>query len=276
MYWVALPCLLFREFARTKDYSGGGQTLLLVLAGMIACIAVGYLAAVILRLPGAKVGTFVQGSFRANLAYVGLAVISYAFEGPQRDEAFKLGVIVLAGTAPVYNVIAVVVLLASRHRLGLAAARKLAVSIVTNPIIIACAAGAGFSLLAGPLGIRLPIVADKALGMVGQSALPLALFCIGGALAATSIRGRAAPSLAAAIIKTSVGPAIGALVAMWMNIGAMETRVALILLACPTAVASYVLSEQLDGDGPLAAGIIVTSTVLSLAALTLVLSVTGC
>jgi hypothetical protein len=49
--------------------------------------------------------------------------------------------------------------------------------------------------------------------------------------------------------------------------------VALIMLACPTAVASYVLSEQLGGDSALSAGAVVVSTILSIASLAAVVAI---
>ena len=46
----------------------------------------------------------------------------------------------------------------------------------------------------------------------------------------------------------------------------------MVFAACPTAVASYVLTTQLKGDAGLAAATIVLSTLLSLASLAAVLA----
>jgi predicted permease len=48
-----------------------------------------------------------------------------------------------------------------------------------------------------------------------------------------------------------------------MGAGTTETGVALILLATSTAVAGYVLADQMDGDSALAANAVAVSTLLS-------------
>ena len=266
VYWVGLPVLLFSRLWRAESLQDGWTAFLLALAGMAACLAAALVAAAFLRLPGPKKGAFLQGSFRANLAYVGLAVVSFAFPEPEAERASTLAIIVLAGLAPIYNVVAVVVLLAGRHRLEAKALARMGRSIVTNPIIIACVAGIGMSLS----GVAAPVAVERTLGAVGRFALPIALLCIGGAIASTPIRSRAFPAFLAATIKVGVGPAVGVGLAWLIGAGPTETRVAAIMLACPAAVASYVLADQLGGDGPMAAGIVVASTILSAAALSLV------
>jgi predicted permease len=48
-------------------------------------------------------------------------------------------------------------------------------------------------------------------------------------------------------------------------------RIALIYLACPTAVASFVMAEQMGSDHDLSSGIVVASIFLALPALAIVL-----
>ena len=74
--------------------------------------------------------------------------------------------------------------------------------------------------------------------------------------------GRLRQELAAAGVRTD---ALG-------TVEGSPSGVALILLACPTAVASYVLADQLDGDAALSAGAIVASTLLSVVSLGVVVA----
>ena len=67
---------------------------------------------------------------------------------------------------------------------------------------------------------------------------------------------------------------VGYLVARWLGLSPIETRVALIYLACPTAAASYVMAQQLGSDDKLASSIIVVSTILAFPVLALSLWVT--
>ena len=53
--------------------------------------------------------------------------------------------------------------------------------------------------------------------------------------------------------------------------GPAETLVALIMLSTPTAVAAYVLADQLDCDADLTAGVIACSTTFSFISFSVIL-----
>ena len=79
-------------------------------------IGVGYLVAWLLRVPRHGTGAPVQGGFRGNLAYVGLPAITLALTGADGaiDPAVRtLAVLALALIVPIYNIVAVVVLVAA-------------------------------------------------------------------------------------------------------------------------------------------------------------------
>jgi len=266
-YWVALPCLLFHKTA-TASLNGEavGRTLGAFLIATAACLVVGYLVAWAMRMPAASVGTFVQACFRGNLAFVGLPVIIYALAPYPPEEAARLetlAILLLVPMVPAYNVAAVLVLLASRHRLGPGALRRMVVPIVTNPLVIACVAGG----LVCAAGVSFPPAIDRALGAVSDMALPLALLGIGGSLASARLRGRWPHLVAAPLVKLAFAPAVGFLLAGWMGLGRGETGVLLVDLACPTAAVSFVLAQQLGGDEDLAASAVALSTVLAAVAL---------
>ena len=79
-----------------------------------------------------------------------------------------------------YNVVSVVVLLASRHAVGWAMLRIVGREVVRNPIIVACLLGAG----AYAVHLSLPVALDRTLVQLSRMAVPLALICVGAALAA--------------------------------------------------------------------------------------------
>jgi len=273
VYWVALPCLLFHKIAGAPRIDPAAvQIFLITLIGMGGAIVAAVLVAAVARMPARQVGAFVQAGFRGNLAYVGLAVILYAFSSPGGSDAGAraqtAAILALGPLVPIYNIAAVVALLAGGRRLNRPALKKIGLQIATNPLLLACAAVLAFSLS----GLRLPMVARRTCEVIGQFGLPLALLAVGGSLASTKMHGRVAYSLLAAGIKVGVSPAVGYAAALCLGAPARETAVALILLACPTAVASFVLAEQLDGDSALSAGAIVASTLLSVVSLSVVVA----
>jgi len=270
VYWVGLPCLLFYKTAgATYDYAAAGNTFLVVLAGTVGCIAAGYIAAFLMRLRGMNAGALVQGTFRGNLVYVGLSVIIYSFSNSSGFDAAKMetiAVVVLALMIPIYNISAVVILLAGQHRLDRYVPGKILGQIITNPLILACVSGIIYSAIFS----QLPMAVDRFCSAIGQMSLPLALLSIGATLAEGKISSRLIPALTASVIKLAVAPLVGLLVASLLSLGAGEMRIALILLACPTAVASYVMADQFGTAGRLAATIVVLTTILSMLSLGIV------
>lgn len=268
-YWVGLPCLLFYAIAEASyDFHVAGKTFFVVLVSTIVCVGVGYLAAWVMRVPVSGWGTYVQGAFRGNLAFVGLAVVIYSFDGAANAAAMgAVAVLVLALIVPVYNVICVAILLVSRHEVDRRIFGRVVKGIAGNPLIIACVGGVVYSFLFASM----PVAVSRSLSAVGQMALPLALLGIGATLAERKhVTEGVGVALSASIIKIVVSPLAGFLVALLVGLGAGEMRIALIMLACPTAVASFVLTEELGGDGPLAARIVVVSSVLSAISLAVV------
>ncbi len=280
LYWIALPALLFEETATAE--LGGDAALRVagvILAATAACIGVGYVVAWLLRVPRHGTGAFVQGGFRGNLAYVGLPAITLALAGADGsiDPAVRtLAVLALALVVPIYNIVAVVVLVASGGaapgqpaEARTAYLRKLGVALVTNPFIVACLAG----LLFAVSGWELPAIVARTCATLGQMTTPLALLGVGATLSLTALRGRWAQAAGAALVKVGVAPLVGYLLVTALGLSPLELRIAMIYLATPTATASYVMAGQLGSDEQLAGAIIVLSTILSLPALAISLSV---
>jgi len=267
VYWVGLPCLLFYKVATaTYDFTAAGKTFGVVAAGMVACIAVGYISALLMRTGTANIGAFVQGGFRGNLLFVGLPVIIYSFSQSGGFDVAGMeatAVLVLALIIPVYNIIGVIILLASQHRIDRSVAGKILGQIITNPLVIACVGGIVYTAVFS----QMPTAVSRLCSAVGQVALPLALLSIGAALVQAKIGSEVRLAVTASVIKLAVAPAAGLLAAKLIGLGAGETRIALILLACPAAVASYIMADQLGAGGRLAATIVVLSTVLSMLSL---------
>lgn len=271
-YTIGLPALLFDNIARASY--GGGRALAVcgvVLGALALASAIALGVARLLRLPWASLGTFLQATFRGNLAFVGLPIIALALArrgGPDEAELRTVALLTLAPIAALLSVVSVPVLVASREKLGPGIWRPLLGQLFVNPLLIGCAAGGLFALCQW----RLPSGVDQAVRIVGQMALPIALLCIGGALVTTPLRGRRRATLAAAVLKVAVAPALGYPLARLAGLSDGETMIALVFLACPAAAASYPVAVKLGGDVPLAAGSIVVGTLLSALTLSLALA----
>jgi len=271
-YWVGLPVLLFYKTAMATlgGRSAGWIFLALSIAGGL-CFLVGLVLVKVMRIRADSVGPFLQSIFRGNLAYVGLPVIVYAamgIEGLDPQTAETVTLLVLAPMIIVYNGIAVVVLLAGRQRDGSNGLKMIAYSMATNPLIIACVLGCLFCLAR----VSLPTALLRTCEGIGQMSLPLMLMTIGGRLAEGNLKGNRRIVALAVFLKVVFLPAVGFLVAFLLGLNRMETLITLVNLACPTAVASFVLVQQLGGDEELAAGVVFLSSLASMVSLTVVVA----
>lgn len=276
VYWVALPALLFEKTSQPIVSGDEAMRIFgLLLAVTFACVLLGYLVVRLSSMPAQVGGVFVQGAFRGNLAYIGLPVLLFSLLTPSSETAAEVeraAVLALAPLIPIYNILAVLALLGGRGNNGLprtvrATVLHMAWKVATNPLLLACVAG---SLIAVS-GITLPAFAHRGLTALGQMALPLSLLAIGASLSIRAVGKHLWPAFGASSVKVFIAPLLGFLLADWFGLTGLHLRAALIFTACPTAVASYVMAEQLGGDADLAAAIVVLSTMLALPGLALVL-----
>jgi predicted permease len=270
-YWLGLPALLFSQLAASFHRTGGAGLMLGVMFGAtVLLMAAGYLAGWLLRVPGAALGTFVQGGFRGNLAFVGLPII-YSLPDAPLAGGLSVRTAAIVTVAPMmvfYNTAGVVVLLASQHTLSWRMLRPFLRQLATTPPLLATFAGMGFAMA----GWTLPSAVDKTFTALGEMALPLGLLGVGGSLVTVKLGDSWRRPLGSALVKTLVSPLFGWAVGRALGLGALELKLVLILMACPTAVVSYAVALELKGDEALASGAIVLSVLTSVVALAAVLA----
>ena len=268
-YWLGLPALLFSQLAGSFHRAdGAGLMLMSMLAATLLVILAGYAVAGLLHVPGAVAGTFVQGGFRGNLAFVGLPVIFSLPDSPLAwgVSARTAAVLTVAPMMVFYNIGGVVVLLLSQHRLGWSMVKPFLKQLATTPPLLATLAGIGWALT----GWTMPPAIDKTLGALGEMALPLGLLGVGGSLVTVKLGAHWRTPLASALVKTALSPVLGWLVGRSLGLGAAELKMVLILMACPTAIISYTMALELKGDEALAAGAIALSVLTSVVSLAVI------
>jgi hypothetical protein len=260
VYYILLPALLFHEIGTTdfrQAFSGP-----LVVGGYAATIAtflLAFLASRALGLGPSEMGAFVQGSFRANLAYVGLPIVFNAVgHAGLRKAGIFLGFIV-----PLLNGLSIVALMtphgAEREEGIATTSSRVARQIATNPIILACLAGIAWSVLKLPL----PGMVDRTFRLLTPTTLPLSLLCLGGSFSFERARKGFAVASLAAFLKGGVLTGIGIALYRWMGLTGDDMRIGAIMLGSPTAVITYVMAARLRGDTDLAGTIIIVSTAAS-------------
>lgn len=261
-YWLGLPALLFSQLASSFHDAGGAKVMLGVMFGAtVLSIGVGYLVAWALRVPEKAAGTFVQGAFRGNLAFVGLPIIFTLPDTPLPGglTARAAAIITVAPMMVFYNIAGVVVLLLSHHPISWKMVWPFLKQLATTPPLLATLAGVAFALMQW----KLPSSVDKTFASLGEMALPLGLLGVGGSIITANLGGAWQRPLASALVKTLVSPLLGWGVGHWMGLGALELKMVMILMACPTAIVSYTMAIEMKGDEAIASGAIVLSVLTS-------------
>lgn len=253
---VLLPALLFRSTSRTDITEVGSASLgFLIVVLLIAALA----TLVSLVMKRSARGAFVQSSFRGNLAYLGLPVVSALFG----EQAISIAAAVLAAGLILHIILTIVLLQLldpDRPRLDV---RSNLMTIGTNPLILSAVAG----LLFSATGITLPRLLAEPLDLLARGALPLALLVIGCRVSFRGIRSRLSLTLLAVSFKLFLMPASAYLI-MSVLLGA-ETeivQIVVIMAASPTAILAQTFAEAFNADGPLAAATVALSTILGLVA----------
>lgn len=257
VFTVTLPLLLFISIVKTDLQQVLNLELLwLGVAGTLMCFMVLSLVAPwVVNNPRDR-GVFVQGSFRSNLGIIGLAfcVNSYGEAGLAAASVF------MAALTLLYNVLSVYTLNQSLHDDRGNNLVSVLVGVVKNPLILGILA----ALLVSYAGLPVPGVLLETGEYFARLTLPLALLCIGGTLSAQGLRqssGVAAWAIAAKLVLT---PLLLVLTAYALGVRGMDLGILFLMVASPTAAASYVMVQAMRGNTVLAANIVVGSTLLSL------------
>jgi hypothetical protein len=284
IYWIGLPIYLFSEITKYPPrFESAGNAFFVVVGATFAVIALSYLYGWVTRMPAKSISAFVHCAFRGNLAYMGLPIVIYSLDplkeaDPERLKYLtQITLLVLAFVVPIYNVLAVVVLLAGQHKFDRRAITRIVVQIFKNPLFIACVLGVLYALFtnsafgAGHSNIRIPVGIARTFDVIGRMALPLALISVGAALMQEKVTGALSTPIVGTLMKIVVNPLLGLGLALLLGMPADEMRLALLLLACPTAVTAYVMTQQLGGDAPLSAAIIVLTSFFAVLPFVLIL-----
>lgn len=256
VYYFSLPALLYLKVSEVPiaeffkgnlivAYSGG------ILSTGLLIWGVGKLRGV----NGPYLGMFMLNATFGNVGYMGVPFNMVAFgEG---------GMPVVALTIVLTLTIAVVLSVG----VGLAARTRVFSRFFKNPILVSIALG----LIASFFGIRLPEPIRKFLGLLGDTAGPLALFAIGTFLEGTPVlRGwRDVAFITGA--KLLALPVLTILWFHWLPVDRGPFAIAVLQSAMPVAATNFIFAQQFGVAEDVTAAGIVMSTVLSLLTLSVFL-----
>lgn len=258
-YYVLFPAMLFANLATATIHIAMLQTIFTVLALVLltTCIVL-YIIRAVQKTDAARFGVYMQGMVRFN-TYMGLAIVAALFS----QQGLTILAITLAMCIPLVNILSVLAL----TRQDSMNVKSIFVSLLKNPLILACIVGiifnfSGLSLWAG--------FADL-IKQLGICSLPLGLLCVGAALQFMALKKQLWVLLLNTFARLLIMPALAYMVCIWLGLTQLETQVLVLFFALPTASASYILTKVLGGDHQLMAGVISLQTLCSVLTLPIVL-----
>ncbi len=256
-----LPCLLFFSVVDSDvDYS---KQITLIVAGILVTfilfIGAEIYAKYFVSKP-ADQGVFVQGIFRSNMAIIGLATVANAYG----ERGLSIGAVYMGVVTILFNILAVITLSRVSKSVDdtwLSRSTMIVKKLFTNPLIIALVAAFAYKALPLP-----PItgVIHTTGDLLAAVALPLALICAGASIDLKSMLHPSGLSMQASIGRIIVAPLIAIAIGFGFGLSGVHMGVLFLMVASPTAAASYVMAKAMGGNDILAANILAFTTVVGM------------
>ena len=261
VFLVPLPVLLFQDLA-TVDFAQVWNLKFVLFCFAVTLISI-ILAALVSFLWRDKSiqGEFIQAAYRSSAALLGIAFIQNIYGDA------GLAPLMIIGSVPLYNVMAVVVLSffqPERKKLDGKVWKTTLKGIVTNPIILGIAAG----LVWSALGLSIPPVLEKTVSDIGATATPLGLMAMGASFDLKKAFGKVGPAVTASVMKLVLFAALFLPVAVWAGFRREELVAILVMLSSATTVSCYVMARNMGHEGVLTSSVVMLTTLFSAFTLT--------
>ncbi len=269
VYYLAIPALIFRAISKASlKTQFDAMVLVITLFSAVVIFAFAWGMGFLLRLRLGQLGTFIQTTFHGNLGYIGLAIAFYLLG----NEGFVRASIIAGFLIILQNFLSVISLQFNSDDISVKGNKLyIVLKILGNPVILSALAGILFSLS----GLKMPLVIDRSLHILGGLALPMALLIIGASLSFELMQLRILRVISSSLLKLILLPGIGFLLYRIFGIAVQDYLPALILLASPTATITYVMAREMGGDVDFAVAAISTSTLISSVTFTLWINIAG-
>jgi len=252
---VFLPIYLFNNIATTNLAAAfNGKLLATAYLGVTAQFILLMLLIPRLEKENPRRGVLIQAMFRSNFALFGLP-LALSLCGTEKVGPTS---ILVGFTVPLFNILAVVSL--ESFRGGKPSIKKMAKGIATNPLIIASLLGIAFNLL----DFTLPGAVQKSVNDLGGVATPLSLVALGGSFTVSKVKEYKKQLTIGVLGRLVFSPLLMVSAGILLGFRNELLIPLLIMSGAPTAVSSFPMAQQMDGDGELAAGLVVFTSALAI------------
>ena len=273
VFKIAMPVLLFRTIGQAKLPD---VPVLALLGGFFGAAAGTWLLAtlanrLVLRRPPGDGAAIAMGATFSNSVMLGVPLCLSHFGA---GAAPIVAVIIAFDTAIFWLWATLHLAAAEGNRSGALGdlAGQLARRLVTNPVILGCAAGLAWQVS----GLVLPDSADRVVAMLAQAAVPGALCALGLTLATYGLAGQVPAVVVITLGKVVIMPVLAwVLVRYVFELSPLAAGVIVVLAAMPVGANAYLFAAAYDRAAAAVSGAIALSTPLSIVTLTVLLYLLG-
>jgi malonate transporter len=266
--YLALPALLFIAMARA-DLDAMSEI------GFVASFLIGTLLTTLLywwvsRKDGLTfLPRMVNGlsAGYSNTGYMGIPLIFLVFG----EKALPIAVIgaVLTGAVQFGATIVVIEIVRAKDGSLGPALKKVALSLVKNPILMAAALGIFFSAA----GWRLPIALEGGVDLLAKAATPCALLTIGLFIAQTKVPATSTTVPKVVALKLLVHPVLVAILVLAVfDLDPLWAWCAILAAALPVGTGPFMLAHLYQQESAISARAILISTLISVVTLSLLIA----
>jgi malate permease and related proteins len=248
---LSVPCLIFVSLMNTQIDPAALTAL--SLATVVAYGGVTLVAAAIVWGMGLNRRTYLAPLIFGNTGNLGLPLALFAFG----DAGLSYAVVVFAVMA-IWSFTFGIWLVAGAGSFG---------KVVREPLVWGTLLGALFLVQ----GWQTPKFMTNTLTLLGQMAIPMMLITLGVAVARLT-PGGVGRAVVLSAIKLVICVAIAWAAGVYFELDRTALGVLVLQVATPVAVTSYLLAEKYGADAQSVAGLVVVSTLMSVAALPILLA----
>ncbi len=262
VYYFLYPALLFTSSAGASwEFYSVASMVWAILAALFVMTGILLLLRPKLTKNDASFTSVFQGSIRFT-SYIGFAAAFSLFG----DEGLYLTAVFITVMIPLVNILCIMVLVRYGGQKG--GWHWIFITVIKNPLIIACLAG----MLLNVLGLQLPEMVNNFAIILGRGSLPLGLLAVGASLQIRSIKNTGTEVFYACLLKLILMPFLMWLTCTLIGVDTVSTTVAVLFAALPGSPLSYILAKQLGGDTRLMSSILAVQTGVSMISLPVIIA----
>lgn len=255
VFSVFLSTSLFNNIYSTKlEEAWNARAVIFTVTCVLVVFALLWLIIPRIEKDKSKASVMMQSIYRSNIIILGLPIVAELCGA----ENTGLMSILIAIIVPIYNVLSVFIFgFMDKQRPSIG---KTLLDIAKNPLIIGSLLGVIFLAL----GIKLPYMFEKTISNVASITTPLALIVLGAFFDFKKLSGNVKQLIIALSGRLVIVPLICMSIAIAMGFRGSDLIAMLASFAAPSAVTSFTMAKQMNGDADLAAQIVVLGTLFSI------------